>query len=90
MINFCLDRIIPALALVIKKHKHNFSNVVTQLRFWNPFSYISELIKIYSNVLHIKEKQASLQLSSTCQDKEKVLSKDWTLFDQNGDLRKDV
>ena len=24
------------------------------------------------------------------QDKEKVLGKDWTLFDQNGDLRKDV
>ena len=33
MINFCLDRIIPALALVIKKHKDHFSNVVTQLGF---------------------------------------------------------
>ena len=24
------------------------------------------------------------------QDKTKVLNKDWTLFDQNGDLRKDM
>ena len=67
--------VLPSLTLVIQKNEDHLGHVIAQLAFGDPGRDLSEFLQIHSDIFHVKEEEASLQLCSGCQNLEEILER---------------
>merc|ERR1712110_1317293 len=63
----------PSLTLIIEEDKDDLRKMVAELLLGHPGRDLPELLQAHSDVLHVEEEEAALQLCSAGQHEEEVL-----------------